>query len=100
MTAKKKPKIYTKTGRVKKPAAVGDVTAQYAKAMAETNQEKSYKESIALLQKELAITTERATRLELHAKYWEDLHDSWKACLASRTVKLWFGWSLVRQEKK
>lgn len=79
MTTKKKPKLYTNTGRVKKPAA--------PKA-----KDTSVKRTIENLH-------ERAVRFEKHANYWEKLYDSWVADLASRTIKLWFGWSLVRPDK-
>jgi len=77
---KKKPDIYTKTGKVKKPAA--------PKAEAR-------KPSVTIVSLQSLLSSASAVN-EAREKFHAAVMDE----IASRTIKLWFGYSLVRPPKK
>lgn len=76
--SRKKPNIYTKTGKAKKPAA--------PKATVKAH--------------DVAALIEQVDRFQKHALYWENLYYSWQADQAARTTKLCFGWGLIKPIKK
>lgn len=86
---KKKPDIYTKTGRAKKPAAPKGLTAEYAQAVKRERVLHSSKHLHDLLKNAKAINDAR-----------EKFYEAIIADVAKRTIKLWFGYSLVRPPAK
>lgn len=97
MTAKKKPKLYTNTGKVKKPVArkaapAKKLTAEYAEAMLSAR----LPDKSSAMESSLAQWKKQADAFEARMlEAWAEVSH-----MKANTIKLWFGWSLVRPAKK
>ncbi len=97
MAIKKKPKLYTNTGKVKKPVAPKKLTTEYAEAMLKSARLPSQENAIIKALK--ADLTEAYDAIEEMRGMYEKTLDAVGKDLgiqaSKRTMSLLFGWSLV-----
>jgi hypothetical protein len=89
--ATKKPKIYTATGKAKKPVAPKKLTAEYAEAVLQR---------VRLPQRDNQHLQSLLDAAEAVNKSREAFYAAMLDEVARRTTKLWFGYSLVRPAKR